>query len=208
MGNIRNILLFSDSALIVCGNENESLFGRYVVERGELLLELSRLEADKSDAQHIKQVQDQVFLRQTSFIVSGKGKTLELDAHETGYLLKRHKEFRQYALQPSFRPVKPESECKLVELQSYGTVKNRGVAVGGVSPNGGHWLALVLSATAAAEVMSAAGVDPALHARELYQEEQRGLSHDAPMAETICFTGELAYAVNHAAALIKWINSN
>ncbi|MFO0764485.1 MAG: hypothetical protein U0487_00345 [Patescibacteria group bacterium] len=176
MGNIRNIFLFSDSALIVCGNENESLFGRYVVERAELLLELSRLETDKSDAHHIKQVQDQVFLHRTSFIVSGKGKTLELDANETQYLLKRYREYRQYALHPSFLPVKPERECKLVELQPYGSAKSRGVAVGGVSPNGGHWLALVLSATAAAEVMSAAGVDPRRHANELRQQEEDGLS--------------------------------
>lgn len=199
MGNIKNVFLYNDGALIVAGNENEMLFGRYVVNRADMLLELSRLEKDREDAYKIRKVRDSVYLQGRGLNRVSHGKTLDLDEHETRYLIGRNSEFDKAVHSSSFTPLPVKELAYVVELRGYGPPSNRGVAIGAVTPNGEHWLAMVLSVEAALTIIGSIGIDPKPYVQQLREEEGRGLSRHAPNAEPICFFGELPFVINHAA---------
>lgn len=204
MGAIKNVFLYSDSALIVYRHEDKPLGAIYVGKRDDLIYELSRKQVDDEDTLKIATVERKVFFEGSGFSRPNHGgRTLELDSDETHYLTGRQRLFDRYAKNERFAPVKTGVDPQLIELECFGPEENRSMAVGGVAPNGEHWLAIVLSAEAALETMAAAGINPREHKLRLEEAKKSGLLPHAPTANPACFFGEIAFVVNCAAAIKK-----
>ncbi len=209
MGAIKNVFVYSDSALIIYRMQDEPLGSVYVGKKSDLVTELTRRQIDDEDTLKIVTVERQVFLDRTGFNRPRTDtRTLDLDAHETRYLTGRQRIFERYAINERFAPVKQNGEPQLIELECFGPEDDRCVAVGGIAPHGEHWLAIVISVEAALEMIAAAGINPNQYRPRLMDAEKSGLMRYASTASPAYFVGELAFVVNCAAAILKRLSLN
>lgn len=209
MGAIRDVIVYSDSALIAYRKENEPHAGIYVGQKSDLLLELSRVQVDAEDVLKVVEVQKRVFLQGIGFQKTCAGKrTIDLDTHEMRYLTARQSTFDRYAARAQTAPIAKSPEPQLIELSCFGSADDRRIAVGGVAPNGEYWLVFHLSVEGAIESISAAGISLKAHRHDLKRAEESGLARYASTATPACFFGELAFVMNCAAALLKRLSFN
>lgn len=209
MGAIKNVFVYSDSALIIYRMQDEPLGSVYVGKKSDLVSELTRRQIDDEDTLKIAAVERSIFIDGTGFSRSNFGtRTIELDSRETRYLTGRQRVFDRYAKNERFSPIKASVEPQLIELECFGPEESRSIAVGGVAPNGEHWLAIVLSAEAALEMIAAAGINPREHRPRLEEAKKTGLLSHTQMASPACFFGEIAFVVNCAATIEKKLRFN